>query len=262
MINFNRVFAMVYRYAIYLKHNWDRLSDMFYWPALDLFIWGLTGLYLATLNANHKEYIFIILNGLIFWIIIWRVQYEINVNILSEIWDKNLINILASPLTAWEWVTSLVFVGFIKMIISLTFSATLSLIFYHYNILIYGFYLFPIIVSLLLFGWASGFLVAGFIIRFGAKIQTLAWTGVALFAPFAALYYPLSILPDWAKKVALFVPPSYIFEGMRTMLFKGYFPIDKLVIGFALNIPYLLLSLWFFVFMFNKSKKLGLGRLI
>lgn len=260
-MNAYRIAAMVYRYAIYLKHNWDRLSDMFYWPAMDLFIWGLTGLYLATLTNNSKELIFVILNGLVFWIVIWRASYEINVNILSEIWDKNLVNIIASPLTIWEWITSLVVVGFIKMIISLSFSAVLAFMLYQYNIFMYGLLLLPITVSLLIFGWAAGFFVAGFIIRFGAKIQTAAWTGVALVAPFSALYYPLSILPDWAKKIALFLPPSYIFEGMRDVLFNGHFPLEKIMISFALNIPYLLLSIWFFVWMFNKSKKLGLGKL-
>ena len=108
MINFNRIYAMVIRYFINLRHNFDRLSDMFYWPALELFIWGLTGLYLATLSISNKDYIFVIITGLVFWIIIWRVQYEVNINILSEIWDRNIVNIFASPLTLAEWILSFI----------------------------------------------------------------------------------------------------------------------------------------------------------
>lgn len=37
---------------------------------------------------------------------------------------------------------------------------------------------------------------------------------------------------------------------------------DGEILGLPLNILYLTLALYFFVFMFNKSKKLGLGRLI
>jgi len=261
-MNFNRIFAMVRRYFLYMRHNLDRLSDMFYWPALDLLIWGLTGLYLATLNQNSKDYIFVILTGLVFWIIIWRVQYEINVNILSEIWDKNMVNIFASPLTVKEWIASLMIVGFIKMLISLSFSAALAYILYKYNIFIYGLMLIPIVISLLLTGWAAGFFIAGFIVRYGQKIQTLAWGGVALIAPFSVLYYPLSVLPPWAQKIALFVPSTYVFEALRSLLFKGILPYDKIFFSIILNIPYLILSLWFFIFMFNKSRKLGLGRLV
>src|SRR3989344_594517 len=218
-MNFNRVFTMVGRYFLYMRHNFDRLTDMFYWPAMDLLIWGLTGLYLATLNAGNKEYIFVILNGLVFWIVTWRAQYEININILSEIWDKNIVNIFASPLTIWEYVASLMSVGFLKTLISITFSAIVAFILYSYNIFsLYGFLLIPIILNLLLTGWAVGFFFAGFIIRFGAKIQTLGWTGTYLFAPFSAIYYPLSVLPDWAQKISYLIPASYIFEGMRNVL--------------------------------------------
>lgn len=261
-MNWQRVFAMVDRYNLYLKHNLDRLTDMFYWPALDLFIWGLTGLYLATFNPNSQQYVFIILNGLVFWIVIWRVQYEININILAELWDKNVVNIFASPLTVWEWIASLVTVGMMKMTVSLVFSCIIAFFVYHYNVFQYGFYLLPAILNLLLTGWAAGFLVAGLIIRFGEKIQTLAWAGVAMLTPFSAVYYPVSILPTWAKYISNIIPSTYIFEGLREILFTGRFSYDKLLISFALNGIYLALALWFFIFMFRKSRRLGLGRLI
>lgn len=261
MINWNRVYAMVIRYFINLKHNLDRLSDMFFWPAFDLFLWGLTGIYFAQLS-NDPNTIIVLLAGLVLWIAIWRAQYEINVNIMSEIWDKNLVNIFASPLTTHEWIASLIIVGFIKMFISLTFSALIAFIFYQYNIFMYGIVILPNLVSLLLTGWAAGFFVAGFIIRYGVKVQTFAWTGVALIAPFMGLYYPLSVLPEWAQKVAMFVPASYVFEGLREILFTGNISYDKLLVSFLLNIVYLIFGVWFFIYMFNKSRKLGLGRLI
>lgn len=262
MINFQRVNAMVIRYFLPLRHNLDRLSDMFYWPAMDIFVWGLTGLYIAILGGDTQHTIFVILTGVVFWIVIWRAQYEINVNIMSEIWDKNLVNILASPLTLTEWIISLILVGLIKMFLSVAFSAVLTFFLYSFNIFTFGGLLLPAVLSLLLTGWAAGFFIAGFIIRFGTKIQTLAWTGVALIWPFSALYYPVSILPDWAQMVARFIPPSYLFEEMRKVIFGGDYSFDKLLISFALNIIYLVFSIWFFIFMFNKSKKLGLGRLI
>lgn len=262
MINFNRVFAMVTRYFINLRHNYDRLGDMFYWPAMDLFIWGLTGLYFARLNTQSPHLVVVILTGIVFWIVIWRVQYEVTTNLLAELWDQNLINIFASPLKVSEWILSVMIFGVGKMIVSLLFSALLAFIFFGFSIFIYGFLVIPVVISLLLTGWAAGFFVSAFIIRYGLRIQTLAWMGIFVIAPFSVMYYPLSILPQWAQKVALFVPPSYIFEGMREIVFTGTFSYDKLFISFALNAIYLILSLWFFVFMFNRSRRLGLGRLV
>lgn len=261
MINFNRVLAMILRDLINLRHSLDRLSDMFYWPIMDLFLWGLTGLYFARLNKNPHS-VEIILTGVIFWLIIWRAQYEININLLSEMWDRNLVNIFASPLKVEEWALSVVIFGFLKMIASFIFIALVASVLYQYHLFLYGLYLIPVITSLLLTGWTIGFFVSGFLIRYGEKIQTIAWTGTALIAPLSALYFPLSVLPPWAQKIAAFIPSSYIFEGMREILFTGRLSYEKLIISFSLNIIYLILALCFFVFMFKKSKKLGFGRFI
>lgn len=261
-MNLNRVWAMVIRYYINMYKSLDRIFDMFYWPALDLLIWGITGLYLAQLTAPGTNYLFVILTGLIFWLVIWRAQYEITTNILAEIWDRNLVNIFTTPLTVIEWISSFVIFGFFKTLISLAFSATLAFFIYQYNILSFGGLLIIFIINLLLTGWACGFIFAAFIVRFGQKIQQLAWAGVAIIAPFSAVYYPLSILPDWAQKIGLALPSTYVFESIRQALFTGVVSYDKLLISFGLNILYFIFSIWFFVRMFNKSRKLGLGRLI
>ncbi|MCL5432865.1 MAG: ABC transporter permease [Patescibacteria group bacterium] len=228
---------------------------------MDLFLWGLTGLYFAGLNKNPYG-IDIILNGVVFWLIVWRAQYEISINLLSELWDKNMVNIFASPLKVGEWILSVIIFGLLKMIVSFIFVSIISFALYKYNIFLYGFYLIPIIISLLLTGWTIGFIVSGFLIRYGQKIQTIAWAGGAIIAPLSAIYFPLSVLPYWAQKAALIVPSSYIFEGMRQILFTGNISYDKLLISFLLNFIYLSFSIMFFVFMFKKSRKLGLGRLI
>lgn len=262
MINLNRVAAMIIRYTANMRHSFDRLSDMFYWPLMDLVLWGLTGLYFAKLSTGNLHAVDIILTGVIFWLVIWRGQYEINLNLLAELWDRNLVNIFATPLRLSEWIISLLIFGLLKMLVSLVFVALLAFILYKYNIFMYGFFIVPVVISLLLTGWTVGFIIASVLIRFGQKVQTFAWIGGALLAPFSAVYYPLSILPVWVQKIAHFIPSSYMFEGMREFILTGNISFEKFLISFALNIVYLILSIWLFVSMFNKSRKLGLGRLI
>lgn len=262
MINFNRVIAMMIRYAINMRHNLDRLSDMLYWPLMDLLLMGLTGVYLSKANISNPHAVEIILTGVIFWLVIWRGQYEINLNLLAEIWDKNLVNIFITPLKISEWILSLLLFGFLKMLVSLIFVSIVSFALYKFNVFMYGFFIIPIIISLLLTGWTIGFAISSVLIRYGERIQTIAWVGGMLLAPFSAIYYPLSILPVWVQKVASFVPSSYIFEGMREFIATGSISFEKFLISFSLNIIYLALSIWLFIFMFKKSRKLGLGRLI
>ena len=244
-MNLNRIWAMVLRYFINMRHNLDRLSDMFYWPAMDLLIWGITGLYLAQLIPGSSNYLFVILSGLIFWIVIWRAQYEITTNLLLEFWDRNIVNLFTTPLTIAEWITSFMFFGFLKTIVSLSFSAVLAYIFYQYNVLSFGPYVLLFVLSLLFTGWIGGFIVAALLIRYGQKLQTLAWAGVAIIAPFSAVYYPVSVLPGWAQNIAFFIPSTHIFEAIRELLFTGSVAYDKILLSFVLNIFYFI----FFTFL-------------
>lgn len=263
MISVNRVNAMLFRYTYNMRHSFDRLSDMFYWPAMDILIWGLTGLYFINKTGDEfSNLLFVVISGLVFWIVVWRTQYEITTNLLCEIWDKNLVNIFAGPLKLSEWIIAFMVFGVIKMTISLAFSGMFAYLLYQLNILIYGFYLIPLVANLILTGWVTGFFVGGILVRFGNTIQTLAWAGVYLIAPFSGIFYPIVILPEWARNVSGFIPTSYIFEGFREIIFTGKLSYDKIIISLALNLVYLVLSIWFFTFMFHKSRKLGLGRLI
>lgn len=261
-MNPRRVKAMVRRYFYNLVHNYDRMADMFYWPLMDILVWGLTGLYFANLNTSSPYSATVILTGLIFWIITWRAQYEITTNLLSEMWDRNLVNIFSSPLTVFEWILAVIIFGAGKMIVSLAFSATLAFILYGYNFFQFGWWLIPISINLVVVGWVLGFTVAGIIIRYGMKIQTLAWAGAYIIVPFSALYYPVGILPHWAQKISMIIPSSYLFEALRQHIFTGAISLEKIILSFALNFIYLILSIYFFMYMFRKSKKRGLGSLI
>src|SRR5215469_5374382 len=102
----HRIYAIILRYAYLFRHSIDRLTDSFYWPTIDLIIWGLTGAYIQHLQSHFASIIVMLVSGLVFWSIIWRAQYEITVNVLEDFWDRNLINIFVSPLKFSEWATS------------------------------------------------------------------------------------------------------------------------------------------------------------
>lgn len=262
MINFSIVFGMILRYFYNLKHDLNSITDAFYMPAMQIFIWGLTSLYLRDSHQAAPQIVLILLSGVVFWIVIDQGQQSISVNLLREFWDRNLVNIFASPIRIREWIIAVMIEGTIRMGLSLTFGIVLALTLYQTNLFIYGFYMIPFIISLLMTGWAIGFFISGLIIRYGHPFQAFAWIGITALAPFSAVYYPLSSLPHWMQYIGAFLPPSYVFSGMREILVTGNVSYHALFISFAMNIAYLILAIWFFVIMFNKSKKLGLGRLI
>ena len=97
--------------------------------------------------------------------------------------------------------------------------------------------------------------------RFGTKIQTLAWAFVYILSPFSAVYYPLTTLPHIAQVVASFIPTSYVFESMREVLAYGTYDMKKLGISLILNIVYLAITLLYLKRSINRARLRGLGSL-
>lgn len=258
-MKFNRIYAIILRNLFAYKRSLDRLTDAFYWPTLDLIIWGLTSQFFSSGNGS-LNFVSITISAIVIWLFLWRAQYEISINVVDELWNKNLVNLFGSPLKFSEWIASFLILGFIKIIMSVGFAMGLAYLLYKVEIFSLGFYLIPFMVLLILNGWVLGFIVSGLILSYGSKVQTLVWvTGWAI-SPFCAIYYPVSTLPEWAQKIAYFTPPSYIFEGMRQVINEGKFDLNKLIIPTILTLVYLVLSLIYVKGSFNKLMNKGLVR--
>lgn len=260
-MKWHRVTAIVMRHVYNFGHSWDRISDAFYWPAMDILLWGLTTQYLSQQGGKLPLVAIVVLTGLIYWQIVWRSQYEITTNLLEELWSHNLVNLWATPLKLREWVSGVLLLGMGKMVVTLGFASGLAWWLYAVNIYATGWWFVPLLALLLMTGWWVGFLVSGLIIRFGTRIQTLAWAGVYILAPFSGIFYPITVLPAWGQMVARFLPTSYAFEGMRIILTGGRWPVEQVTISLGLNLVYLILAIMLFNDLFNKRKAKGLAQL-
>ncbi len=248
-MNKRRIYAMLLRHTYQFRRSYDRIFDSFYWIALDLMIWGITGVFLATLSPDNNKIVYMIISGVILWNVTYRTQIDINVSLLEELWNKNLINIFVSPLTFKEWITSLVILGMTKAIITVIFGSILAYFFYNVNILIYSFHLIVFVLLLMMSGWWIGFFISSLLLQYGTRIQTLGWSFVWVMGPFAAIYYPLSTLPVWAQQVAKVIPMSYVFEESRNVLFNNQINYANLVISFVLNLIFIGIG----IFLLNRS---------
>lgn len=257
----HRIYGVLLRYLYNFRRSYDTMTDAFYWPFLDLLLWGLTSAYLQQNSDGNINIMLIILSGIVFWIIFWRAQYEIAIGFLYELWNKNLVNLFVSPLRFSEWITAWLIMGMIKGTVSFLFGFLLALVLYQTNVFAYGFYMLPFIVILIVSGWWVGFFITGILMRFGVKIQTIAWSVPWLFAPFSAIYYPIAVLPEWAQYVAHALPMSYVFEGMREVMTTGQLDWNKVLIAMSLNVLYIIASLIFMKTGFNKILNIGVTKI-
>lgn len=258
-MNLSRIRGVFFRYYYNLIKGPMQLSDLFYWPLVDILLWGLTSVWIQTQNPVDNLPL-ILMTALIFWQVAWRGSIDISLNILQEFWHRNLVNLFATPLKISEWVAGTILLCLCKLVITISFGALMVYLLYSLNVFTIGWIFLPFAALLLIFGWTLGFISSGLIIYWGHQVEMFAWMIAFIFAPFSAVFYPVETLPYWAQKISWLLPTTYVFEGMREVLRTQTVPFMYLWYSLFLNIVYLVGGIYFFQFMFEKSRDKGLAR--
>lgn len=253
-----RINALLIRHLYLYQRSVPRLMDIFFWPIIELLLWGFLSLYLEKMSFGGLNVVTILLGAIIFWDLMSQSQRAISTTFLEEVWERNLLNIFVSPLRLSEFLFSSVLIALVRVVIVGLVMAGLAWGLYHFNLLYFGFYLIPFMLNLFVFGWTLGFFTTGIILRFGSAAQVLAFGLVFLLQPFSAVFYPVSVLPQGLQYVAKVLPSSHVFEGMRAVIATGTLPVSDLIWAIGTNIFYLALVLWFFARMFARVKEKGM----
>jgi len=259
-MNLSRVLGVFFRYFYVARKGLHQLSDLFYWPFVDILLWGLTSVWIQSQSPAHNLPL-LLMTGLIFWQIVWRGSVDISVNLLQEFWQRNLVNLFSTPLKLSEWIAGMLLLSLCKLMVTVIFGFLVVFLLYSLNVFAVGYAFIPFAVSLIVFGWTISFLSASAIIYWGHKVEMLAWMIGFFFAPFSAVFYPIEVLPEWARAISWCLPTTYIFEGMRCILLSGHCPLPYFWISIGLNALYLSAAIAFFRWVFEKSRQKGLARL-
>ncbi|OGD84494.1 hypothetical protein A2696_01395 [Candidatus Curtissbacteria bacterium RIFCSPHIGHO2_01_FULL_41_13] len=254
-MNPRRIYALVLRHYFLSIHQLERFFDAFLYPALILLLWGFLSSYIG--NIKSSGLIGFLLGGLILWVIFERVNTDLGLSFMYDVWERNIINVLSSPLTFVEFIAGLVLVGLSKIVFSFILMAVMAAVFYNFQVTTLGFSLVLFAINLIIFAWSFGIFNLALIFRFGHSIGPITWILPFLLQPFSAVFYPISILPSFWQNIAHLLPIAYVFEGMRTLLTLGIFDYNQFLISLALNIVYLGLAIGFFYITLNSVKKSG-----
>jgi len=249
-----RINGLVLRYLYLYRRSLARAGEIFFWPIMDLLVWGFVSTYI---NQENNVALFL-LGSVIFWDVLYRSQQAITLSISEDIWVKNILNVFVSPVSIFELMVATCIMGIIKAVITAVVLGSLAFLLYAFNIVSIGILLLPFLISLLLFGWALGMVTMALILRFGKSAEALVWGIPFLIQPFSAVFYPVEVLPNWLQIVAYTMPSTYVFEGMREVLSNGeWLNLKILMIAFLLNILYLVAGAIFFGWMFSQVREKG-----
>jgi ABC-2 type transport system permease protein len=252
-----RVWAMLLRYLYILRSSWPRTLELLYWPTLQMLIWGFMSQFLRQNSSYVAQAFGVLLAAVMLWDLLFRSQLGLSISFLEEMWARNLAQLFVTPLRPYEWVLSLLSMSVIRVLIGVVPAALLAIPLYHYSIFAMGLPLLAFYVVLTGMGWALGMAICGGILRHGMGAESLAWTVIFALAPLSCVYYPVTTLPVWLQSVAWCLPSTYVFEGMRAVLFTGAFRMDYFLAAIGLDLVCLAGGAAIFFIAFRDARRRG-----
>lgn len=256
-MKWHRIKGLLIRHLYIYPRSIPRLMNMFFWPILDLLVWGFLSVYLGKLNLANVNIASVLLGAVIFWEFLSRSQGAVSIAFLEDVWERNILNVFVTPVRISEFLASTMLLGFSRIVLSGGAMTILAYLLYHFNIFQFGIYTIPFLINLLFFGWILGIFTTAIILRFGSSAQVLAFGLIFLIQPFSAVFYPVSALPTFLQPFSYMFPSTYVFEGMRTVISKGSLPLTDLAYSFILNLIYLVIVVTLFYKVFAKVKVQG-----
>jgi ABC-2 type transport system permease protein len=172
-------------------------------------------------------------------------------------WARNMANLMISPLRPGEFLAALMAMSLVRLFIGLIPVSLLAIWFFGFNLWGLGLGLTAFFANLLLTGWAVGIIVSGIILRNGLGAEGLAWTLMFLVLPLCAVFYPVATLPGFLQVVSWSLPPTYVFEGMRAIMFEHAFRADLMVKALAINAVFITVACFVFVKLVDSARRIG-----
>ena len=252
-----RIHAMVMRYWYLIRSSWPRAAELIYWPFVQMLMWGFLQTHLAQTSNYFAQAGGLMIGAVLLWDILVRGQLGYSVPFLEEMWSRNLGNLLMSPLKPNEFVASLMIVSLMRLCIGVGPVLVLAYFFFGFNILSLGAALAFFFLNLMLTSWALGLLGTGVVLRYGMGAESFIWLAVFMLLPVACVYYPVSTLPRWLQPVALALPPTYVFEGLRAILTHHVVRTDLMLRALALNAVFLTGGYLFFQGLLRSARRNG-----
>jgi ABC-2 type transport system permease protein len=257
MMNPTRTAAIVLRQFYLVRSSIARFLPLFAWVTVDMVVWGFLSRYLNTFTSGYN-FAPALLGCVLLWDFFVRVMMGVTMSFMEDVWSRNFLNMFATPLSISEYLAGLVSSSIATSSIGLVVMLVLSTTVFGLSFFSYGILLVPFVLVLFLFGIALGILATAMVLRWGPAAEWFVWPIPAVVSPFAAVFYPLSTLPVWMRPISRVLPPSYVFESIRTILAGGKAPIGMLAWAVTLAVMYVLVACAIFTWTYRVAVRSGL----
>ncbi len=252
-----RVSAMVLRHWYVIRSSWPRTAELIYWPLVQMLTWGFLQSHLAQTTSFAGRAAGLFIGGVLLWDILVRGQLGFSIAFLEELWSRNLGHLMMSPLRPAELIASLIVVSLVKLTVAMVPVAFMAYWFFGFNLLGLGVGFAALFANLTIMSWSMGLVSAGVVLRWGLGAENFAWLVAFVLLPLCCVYYPVTVLPGWLQPVALALPPTYVFEGLRSLVESHTFEAGYMIKAFLLNLAYFALGAGAFALFLRQARASG-----
>ena len=240
-----RIIAISRRHAYVLMRSPHRFFDISVWPLVDTLLFGSIGVYFARQSQPDAAELLLgfMLAGIVLWHVVYQAQIALATGFLEEIWSRNLLSMMVTPLREWEYVAGVALFGLVKLVIGVGGVVLLAVGAYAFDITDMGFGLIPVAAVLIAVGWTVSLFVIGLVLRFGTGAEALVWGILFVVMPLSGVFYPIDALPAFVRPIAHVLPTTYAFQAGRELVAGGPMPWGTLGLAVATTVAAAVLAL-------------------
>lgn len=236
-----RVNAMVRRSVLAQVRNPGHWFLLLVLPMVDALLFGSIGVAYGDGDGPVR----LLITGTLLFHLIWQVTLAGSLGFLEEVWSRNVLNLVATPLSEREFLASIGLVGLARTAVSVAVIGVVGVGFYSVAPDSAGWVLVPGVAVLLLFGWAVTMMVIGLTLQFGDSAEVFSWGTLVLLMPLSGVFYPTESLPGVLQPVARAVPLTQVFDAARSGLETGAVAWGRIGWGLAGSAVAAVAALWF-----------------
>lgn len=248
-----RIMAVVRRHALVQSRNpahWFLLVAL---PVVDALLFTSIGV----AYGNGERAVQILLTGILLFHVVWQLTLAGSMGFLEEVWSRNVLNLLTTPLQEREYGAALGIVGLARTVVASGLVALVGLGLYAVDPTAAGWVLIPGAIILLVFGWAVSLFVIGMTLQFGESAEVFSWGTLVLLMPLSGVFYPVEALPGVLQPLSRLIPLTRVFDAARDGLAGLPVNLWDLVIGAAGSLAAVAAAGWFVMFQLRRFRQKG-----
>jgi ABC-2 type transport system permease protein len=252
-----RIRTVIRRHVFVLWRAPHRWFDIAFWPLMDVILWGSLGAYVASQNPDGGATTPFLVAGILMFHVLFQSQIAVATGFMEETWSRNLLNVLTTPVTEFEYVAGTAVFGLAKVMFALATVSITAFIAFGFQLDQIGWSIVPIAAVLVIVGWGVGVANIGLVLRFGQGAEILTWGTNFILMALSGVFNPVEALPSGLQPIANVLPSTHAFTALRAVLDGESLPGDEIVAGLAGGVVFVIAGFVFAWWMLRIFRRRG-----